>query len=255
MSPQPGRTVEILLVHMRKDDKACTSEYETFLHHSGLTEDQLTSLNLFHLDKIDVSILDEHDAFILGGYSDDPSDTLVIDEATYPFIGALDQLLQKAIQDRKPALLSCGGFMLSSVLLGGQLTLDRDMHEMDIVEISLNEAGVQDILFAETPARFNIVSGHLKSTNILPENTILLGSSEKCPHHIFKLTNAPIYAFQGHPEITAQQIKDRIDPYIDKYFDSHDDYLAFVLKKDKTDIANALVKRFVGLVQEGYWNK
>ena len=68
---------------------------------------------------------------------------------------------------------------------------------------------------------------------------------------MFKIKTAPIYAFQGHPEISSQELKDRVKPYIHKYFETKEDYEKFISRQGNTQFANSIPKRFVELVVKG----
>lgn len=197
---------------MRKHQGSEKAEYQNFLGHSSLNTGQLNAINLFEEPNFSEKHLDNYDGFFIGGFSDDPNDSLALTEEYFPFLGAFEQILNYAISIRKPGLLSCGGFMIASVLLGGEICLDESMQELDILSITRSGSEASDPLFQGCPKTFNIVSGHLKSTNILPPNCVLMASSTRCPIHVFKLKAAPIYAFQGHPEISAGEVKDRVGP-------------------------------------------
>ncbi len=241
--------MKILLFHMRKDPQICRPEYENFMEHCGLPPDQLTGINLHEQPILNPTILDDYDAFLVGGYSDDPDNRLDLDLISYPFINTFDTLLQHAIKTKKPGLLSCGGFMMASSLLGGTLTLDPTLSEMDILNIQLSDNALDDPLLVGFPKTMAIVSGHLKSTLTLPPNTTLLASSEHCPIHAFKVNETPLYAFQGHPEITADQLKERVGPYRHKYFDSEDEFKKFISTTTATPYANGILAAFVAMVQ------
>ncbi len=242
-------SIRILLIQIRKDKNACVSEYETFLEHLGIRSSQLDSKNLYYEYQFGPNILDEYDAFLVGGFSDDPLHYLGVEREIYPFIDTLQGVLDHSIRQKIPGLLSCGGFMFASVLLGGTLKLDPNRREMDLVDIAINEELREDPLLSDLPDKFAIVSGHLKSTTRLPSNSILLASSERCPIHAFKVKDAPFYAFQGHPEITAASIKERVAPYKDKYFTSEDEYLNMIHSTKDTEAANSILSKFVTLVK------
>ena len=233
---------------MRKDVKVAQSEYDNFVEFSGLHPSQLKAQNLYIEPKIEEKILREYDGFLIGGLSDDPSDSLVINSHYFPFIDDLENLLRFAVEHRIPGILSCGGFMLGTKLLGGSLTLEPSRQEMDILEISLTDEAKSDVLFENFPLSFQIVSGHLKSALDLPRNAYLLASSVHCPIHAWKIKGAPLYAFQGHPEITAANLKERVEPYKKKYFSSKAEYLRFLKSDQDTSVANSILSRFIEIL-------
>ena len=239
---------QILLLHMRKDFSICVAEYKNFIDHLQIGDNQIKAINLYENPKVDADIISEYDGLLVGGLSDDPNDSIAINNEIFPFLDSLELILDKAIDHQIPSLLSCGGFMIASVLLGGTLTLDKEYSEMNIIEINLTQEAQDDILLSSLPEHFNIVSGHLKSTLSLPPTTELLAYSEKCPIHAFKVIDAPFYAFQGHPEITSDTIKERVRPYKDKYFENEEDYESLIQSTKKTKEANSILLNFRDLV-------
>ena len=243
---------KFLLFHMRKSEEIILQERANFLFHSQLTESELISFDLYTNPIFQPEIIDEFKGFFVGGVSDDPSDDLSIGKKYFPFIDSFYEMIKYSLDISKPGLLSCGGFMLVSALLGGKLTLDPALQELDILEIQFSEQSRDDPLLNGLPAAINILSGHLKSTFELPNNAILLAKSKQCPIHAFKIIDKPFYAFQGHPEINAEQIKERVAPYKDKYFDNIEEYERLVSLTKPTLEANSLLRRFVVLCNSSH---
>ena len=223
------------------------TEYRNFLNHLQVDQSLLDSVNLFDQPNWDAAQLKGYSGFLIGGLSDDPADSIELEEEHYPFLHAFDQILQTAIKFQIPGLLSCGGFMIATVLLGGEIALNKDLEEMDIVDVNLQSEVTDDPLLEHTPTQLGMVSCHLKSTTRLPDGCTLLGSSDRCQNHIFKIDGSPIYAFQGHPEITTEELKERVIPYKTKYFDNDADYECFIGKNADTTSANRILKSFTNL--------
>ena len=242
--------LQILLVQIRKDPSMLAAERRGFVQLSGLEDDQFTLLDVFRQTTFPPSILDDYDAMIIGGLSDDPSDQIGISPEVFPFIESLHALIRYAIQIRKPALLSCGGFMIASVTLGGKVVLDKKRAELGVYDLLLTQEAQSDPLFKNFPNHFKAVSGHQKSTLFTPPNCILLASTDRCPIHAFRVRGAPFYAFQFHPEISCEELEARVEGYKDKYFPSDQEYQDFIALMDDTSLANSIVSRFVELVEE-----
>ena len=240
--------LNVILFQMRKSEETAKAEYDNFILRTGLGPANLTGLNLYVEPNWDANRLAEYDAFIIGGISDDPSHSLELTMDYYPFLNTFRDILSKALETKTPGLLSCGGFMLGSVLLGGEIALDPIRKEMDIVQLNLTNDGMKDPLFESMPCQFHIMSGHNKSTVTLPDNATLLAGTDKCPIHVFRINDSLIYGFQGHPEITTEEIKARVGPYREKYFDSEEQYLKFLENKTDTSLANSLVIKFLSMV-------
>ncbi len=118
---------------------------------------------------------------------------------------------------------------------------------MDIAPIFWTEEGMNDPLLRGQRNPTFMVSGHLKSTIRLPPGSIRLAYSKRCPIHAFRIKDKPFYAFQGHPEVTSSEIKQRIEPYKHKYFASIEEYRRFLSKTESTTDANQIMHRFVEL--------
>lgn len=225
-------------------------ERRSFVALSGLRDEQFVELDVFRRTTFPPQVIDPYDGLVIGGLSDDPSDSIEMSPDIFPFIESLQGLMLYAIKTRKPSLLSCGGFMVASVALGGAIVLDPARAELGVYDIHLTEAARRDPLFWDYPASIKAVSGHQKSTVDTPEGCELLAYSEGCPIHAFKARGAPFYAFQFHPEIRCEELYARVALYKDKYFDAEEDFDRFVSLMADTSDANRIVRRFVELVAE-----
>jgi len=243
-------SLKILLVQIRLDQSVLPAERQEFVHFSGLNEEQIITLDVFQTPNFKPDILDGYDALMIGGLSDDLSDQIELPASFDPFLENLNGLMLRAIDHKIPSLLSCGGFMLASLLLGARVVIDPEQFEVGIFQISLTKEGQEDPLFKDFPGQFDAVSGHHKSTIDLPSNCIRLAFSERCGVHGFKIAEVPFYAFQFHPEISCPNLKARLEAYKDKYFDTEEEYLAFIHMTHSTEVANSIITRFVRLVAE-----
>ncbi|MBT8220991.1 MAG: hypothetical protein KJP00_14270 [Bacteroidia bacterium] len=245
----PTKDLKILLIQLRLDESMIPIERAGFVASSGLAERHWETLDVFRNPDFQPAVLDNYDAFVIGGLSDDPSDTTEMPPFFEPWLQNLFRLMQYGIEIKKPGLLSCGGFMLASHMLGAEIVIDPDQRELGIYTLTLSDIAKNDILFKTLPNEFKAVSGHIKSTNTLPSNCELLVSSERCPIHGFKVKNAPFYAFQFHPEIQCKDLEIRVTLYKEKYFETEEAYLEFIANMADTSIANSIVVRFLTLVE------
>ena len=241
-------TLRILLIQIRKDPFALPAEKAGFVSLSGLSDHNFVVLDVFREPDFTSAILDDFDAFMIGGLSDDPSDSLEIPEYFNPWIDNLFALMKYAIKIKKPGLLSCGGFMLASIMLGAEVLIDPDQQELGIYDIFLTDEAQKDPLFAQFPSSFKAVSGHIKTTNTVPERCSLLAYSRRCGVHGIKVIGAPFYAFQFHPEVRCADLQARIKLYKEKYFDKEEAYQQFIDLMDDTSDANRMISKFVELV-------
>ena len=220
--------LRILLVQIRRDPSVVPSERRDFLECSHLSEEQLETLDVFRRPDFSPHIIDDYDAMMIGGLSDDDSDQIALPSFFNPILEPMFSLMQRAIEKKIPSLLSCGGFMLASDLVGARVIIDPDQSELGVYPISLTQDAQSDILLRSLPSTFEAVSGHIKSTIDLPDHCVSLAFSQRCQIHGFKVVNAPFYAFQFHPEITCENLKARIEAYKDKYFTNDEAYQAFI---------------------------
>jgi GMP synthase-like glutamine amidotransferase len=111
-----------------------------------------------------------------------------------------------------PILGTCFGHQLLADYLGGIVEADKSQAETGIVPIQLNDQGKNDKIFAGLDNGFKAVVGHKASVTSLdhPEATIL-ASSEKC--HVQALKYKNFYTFQFHPELSLQDLLDRVAIY------------------------------------------
>ncbi len=241
-------TLKILLIQIRRDEDMLPAERNEFVRLSQLRANQIFTLDVFRNPDFSAHLIDGYDALMIGGLSDDDSDQIELPSFFDPFLDNLRTLMQRAIDRRIPSLLSCGGFMLASDLVGAKVVIDPLQAELGMYDIMLTPAAIQDPLFRDFPFSFRAVSGHIKSTIDLPSNCIRTAYSAKCKIHGFKIIDAPFYAFQFHPEISCENLVARVSAYREKYFDSEERYQKFIEMSDSTEIANSIITRFVRLV-------
>lgn len=246
---QEKRPLRILLVQVRKDPALIAAERNGFVEFSGLRDAQFTTLDVYRTPRFSPNLILEFDALMIGGLSDDHSDLVELPAHFNPFIDNLYDLMRLAIDKKIPSLLSCGGFMLASMMLGAKVVIDPDQAELGVYPISLTHEAKNDILFREFPDTFDAVSGHIKSTIDLPNICTHLAYSKRCKVHGFRVKGAPFYAFQFHPEVKCEDLKDRIEAYKDKYFNTEAAYKAFIDLMNDTSVANHIVARFINLVK------
>lgn len=233
------------MIQIRSNANLLPAERKEFVKFSGLKEEQIITLDVFRNPYFKPGIIDDFDALMIGGLSDDDSTKIKLPDSFLPFTRSLNDLIFRAIDKKIPSLLSCGGFMIASMILGAEVIIDPDKEEMGVYDIYLTTTARKDELLGSLPPVFKAVSGHVKSTINLPETCIHMAFSDRCPIHGFKIKNAPFYAFQFHPEITCADLQSRVEAYKEKYFTSEEEYRNFISLSESTDIANSIIGKFV----------
>lgn len=234
--------LNILLLQIREDEETCLEEFYEFVEFGELSEQQVTSLNVFKEQHFSPEILDQYDALFVGG----SSDASVLKPEIYPFIASSRRLLRYSYDKHIPVLASCFGFQVVVAELGGQVILDKENMEMGIYPITLSEQAKQDPLLFDMPNPFPAVSGHQERALTIPEDAVMLGYSAACPYHIIKFKNRPFYAFQFHPEVGRKDLITRITRYQTRYLQDQEALQAVIAKAtEETTASNAIIKHFV----------
>lgn len=267
--------MKLLVLQMRgAGDNSRLTEREEYLRYTGLSGEQIDFIDLFEQPEVAAERLLDYDCLMVGGISRDVSTELSWPEARFPFIHHLYAIFQLAIAKKIPSLLSCGGFVIAGTMLGGKMQYKLRDFELGVYKMIKTEAAREDLFLGLTSEALPMVSGHVKYFAEAPPNTDLLlytnTYSPGVPIHAFKVKGAPFYAFQGHPEISCEEIAQRIEPllYRKHYFPPRQDhpedeqadynidaYQAFCALKMDTSEAQGLLRRFVEMVQAGAFAK
>ena len=146
----------------------------------------------------------------------------------------------------KPTFASCWGFQAMAKALGGEVVTDIARAELGAVQVELTQAGREDPLFAPLGNRFLAWMGHQDCVTRLPEDAILLASSEKVENQAFRFRDKPIYCTQFHPELNRRAILERLRAY--PAYVERISRMSFAQFEEtcqtETRVANALLGRF-----------
>ncbi|KAM3115697.1 type 1 glutamine amidotransferase [Phormidesmis sp. 146-33] len=239
--------LKILLLQIRHDSLTRQEEFGAFVHYSRLEAHQFSVLDVYKTPEFEVTQLNGFDALFVGG----SSDASVTQPDVYRFVPAIERLLVHCVDQHIPVFASCFGFQAVVEALGGKVIVDKDKMEVGTYPLWLTPAATHDLLFCDVPDGFWAVSGHKERAIALPQNAVLLASSDQCPYHAFKIPDRPFYAFQFHPEMNAQELAIRIRRYQNRYFD-HPEVLERMLSElQETPIANQLIEKFVDRILLG----
>ncbi|GAB3609245.1 glutamine amidotransferase [Humibacter ginsengiterrae] len=210
-----------LLLATRFDDHLADAEYAAFRDFAGLQEGELTRIRLEQHPMPELD-LDEYSGVFVGGSpfnaSDPRSDKSVVQLRVE---AEMSSLLDRILERDFPFFGACYGVGTLGVHRGG--VIDRTYGEpVDAVEVRLTEAGVRDPLFTGIPPAFRAWVGHKEAVTRLPADATLLAAGDACPVQAFRVkTN--LYATQFHPELTADDIVDRVRTYrFEGYFEPHE---------------------------------
>ena len=243
----PPRT---LLISLRdRNDPVAKQEANCFRQASGLP-----SLELLDLTQgaCDPEALRAYDLIFIGGsgaYS-------VLDDA--PWIRAFLDLLVEICAMGIPTHASCFGFQGLALALGGEVVHDEDRRELGVRPLVLTAAGQADPLFGRLPHHFYAQLGHHDHVTQLPNGVTELATGETSPHQAFKVTDAPFWATQFHPELNRNSTMERWLVYRDHYVDDPEAGAAIehdIRNSPDTPETSTLLPALVRWVAEGQWDR
>lgn len=210
-----------LLLATRADDHVADAEYAAFRTFAGLQEHELTRIRLEQHPMPDID-LDDYSGVFVGGSPFNASDPAATKSDVQLRVEAeMSGLLDRVVAADFPFFGACYGVGTLGVHRGG--TIDREYGEaVDAVHVRLTEAGERDPLFSGIPPAFLAWVGHKEAVTRLPPDATLLATGDACPVQAFRVkTN--LYATQFHPELTANDIVERVRTYRHEgYFEPHE---------------------------------
>jgi GMP synthase (glutamine-hydrolysing) len=152
------------------------------------------------------------DALLIGG-----SGHYSVADPVEDFFEPLKGLLRDVVDAGFPTFGSCFGYQLLVDALGGRVSHDEKRGEVGTRLVELTAEGRADELFGSLPARFDAQMGHLDRAVLLPPGVVNLARSESCPYQALRVSGAPIWASQFHPELDQEANLHRYRAYIERY--------------------------------------
>ncbi len=235
--------LKILLMQIRQDPAVAQEELQSFATYSGLDAEQIDVLDVFKQPSFDSSALEGYDSLWVGG----ASDANVLQPEKYPFVQSAKQLLLECCHRNLPVFASCFGFQLAVQALGGVVEDSNGHFEIGTIPISLAFNSKKDPLLKDTANPFMAVSVHKQKALKAPPNTQLLAYTETCVHG-FKVNGKPFWAFQFHPEVDLEILKQRLTVYQDNYTENKKVLERVLQSAVETPDSNKLLQRFVDRV-------
>lgn len=200
--------VRYLLLQARNpDDPMRSQEVDCFARALVCARSQIRVIDLI-TSVPSAADLGEVDVVLLGGSGDHS-----VAEGGDWLPAALDAM-RELYQNRKPTFASCWGFQAMARAMGGLVVTDRARAELGSIPIQLTAAGESDPIFGRVTANpFLAQMGHQDIVDSLPEDAVLLASSEKVLNQAFHFVDRPIYCTQFHPELNRASILERVHAY------------------------------------------
>lgn len=199
--------LRLLLLQVRNDDDPMREhEIGCFERCFGLVPNQIRIFDLLS-GAPSAAVLDSADVVLLGGSGDYSV------ARGGPWLPAALESMVGLFESRKPTFASCWGFQAMARAMGGEVVTDQSRAEVGVTWMELTAAGRDDPIFGPLGMRFQALSGHEDHVTELPDDAVLLASSEKSVNQAFHFPGRPIYATQFHPELDRTGLIDRMRRY------------------------------------------
>lgn len=143
--------------------------------------------------------IDGHAALVLLGGGMLPDE----DERS-PWLPAERALLRDA-HGRVPVLGICLGGQMLAHEFGGEVRGKYGLPEKGVTSLTVLPAAADDVLLAGLPSSVWAVESHQDQITRLPEEAVLLMSSERCPNQMLRIGQS--WGVQFHPEVTATRVR------------------------------------------------
>jgi len=201
------RKLRYLLLQVRNpDDPMRGAEVRSFARELRADVEQIEVRDLLseiptptRLAKVDMALL---------GGSGDYSAT---DQGAWiePVLDCMRELCHEA----KPTFASCWGFQALARAMGGRVVHDERRAEVGTLPLRVTAAGRTDPIFGNLGETFCGHMGHEDCVDELPPGTTRLASSDKVANQAYRFNGKPIYCTQFHPELSRDDLLDRLRNY------------------------------------------
>ncbi|HOX38997.1 MAG TPA: type 1 glutamine amidotransferase [Candidatus Brocadiia bacterium] len=128
----------------------------------------------------------------------------VYEEDEYPFLREETEFLRRAIESDVPILGVCLGAQMIAKACGAKVVKSPEM-EWGWRNVYLTEEGRRDPVFRRFPSTLRVFQWH-EDMFELPEDAVLLATSDDCPNQAFRYRRA--LGLQFHVEITHAILDD-----------------------------------------------
>ncbi len=149
----------------------------------------------------------------------------------------------------KPTFASCWGFQAMARAMGGEVLTDPHRAELGTLQVRRTTAAAADPVFKELGSVFTAQMGHQDIVERLPENALLLASTDRVQNQAFTFADKAIYCTQFHPELNRRAFLERVRAY-PSYVESiaRMSYDEFERRCADTPESSQLLRRFIELV-------
>ena len=200
-------SLNYLLLQMRNpDDPMRQHEVQCFARFLRSSPEQIRVVDLLRQPPT-LSQLDEADIVLLGGSGD-----YSVAEGG-PWLESALASMRELHATSKPTFASCWGFQAMAKAMGGEVVKDMSRAEVGTYKVHLSPAGQDDPVFGPLGTPFDAQIGHEDIVDRLPDDAVLLASTERVTNQAFRFEGRPIYCTQFHPELDRELLHDRLRTY------------------------------------------
>lgn len=229
----------LLLQARNPDDPMAEHEVQCFSRSFRCSQDNIRVLDLLS-GVPSKRELEEADVVLLGGSGDYSV------AKGGPWLPSALGTMCTLYETSKPTFASCWGFQAMAEALGGKVVTDYSLAEVGTLTLKLTPAGKKDPVFGPLGSDFQVQIGHEDIVTQLPQDAILLASSDQVPNEAFCFEGKPIYCTQFHPELNREGIITRILQYPEYLqltgYPSLEDFSAATPETPETE---AILRRFM----------
>jgi len=235
--------MKILLIQTRKD-KMIEHEYNCIIKEMDLKPEELIAYDMFKENKIDAEIADQYDAVILGG----TGEFAVYNKDQLPFLEDIYKLIRYCYDKDIPLIGVCFGIQLAAMAFGGEVKYMPENKEAGNYLVSLSEEGKKNPIFEGMPDPFCAVIGHMDCVTKVPENAVILASSERCAVQALTFPGKKFYVFQFHPELDKQGLVDRLKFYYKKGYAQEEEITDIIDNAREANEPRKILKNFKKMI-------
>jgi GMP synthase (glutamine-hydrolysing) len=203
--------LKFVIFEARLDQEMVEHERSCVARAGQLSPDQILVVDLTKvLPTLDM--LEGVDCMMIGGTGD-----YSVAKDRPAFFKPLVEVTLAALERGLPSLGLCYGFHLMAEAVGGRVVRSPQQGETGTHEVRLTQAGKDDVVLRDMPARFLAQQGHNDVVEDVPAPFIRLAESERCFWQAFCHPEKPFYGFQFHPELGREDFMVRMRKYAHEY--------------------------------------
>ena len=240
----PTRLRYLLLQVRNHDDPMRQQEITCFAQSLRCDESQIGVFDLLN-QTLNRDQLGRGDIFLIGGSGHYGA------VADAPWLDRALDGLREIHRLSKPTFGSCWGFQAMSRAMGGAVIKDLENAELGTLPLRLTPAGRADPVFGPLGESFHGQLGHEDRVTRLPDDAVLLASSDRVAHQAYRFRDKPIYCTQFHSELTQKGLLERVrayPEYVERISGMH--YTDFAADCHETPETTQLLVRFARLMMQ-----